>query len=256
MVLLSSLDRGVLTLTLNRPEKLNALNWDVLRALDTALSGVGSDADVRCVVVAGTGDRAFSAGADLNVDLVGAPDRAKEWIRLGHRVFDRLATIPQPVVAALRGYVLGGGLEMAMACDFRIAAEDVRLGLPEVSRGWTPGWGGLRRLGAIVGPARARELAFLGGPVDAATALQWGLVTRVVPATELAHETSELAARLADLSPHAVGRAKAALVVPGLVIADELVEEDAATLASFVSTPGYRAAVEAFLNRRRAGVGR
>lgn len=252
MVLNVGRERGVATLTLNRPEKLNALNWELLDALQQTLDTTAGDPTVRCVVLVGAGERAFSAGADLRELRDLTLETAREWARRGHRLFNRLAMLPQPVVAAIRGYALGGGMEMVLACDLRIAAEDARLGLPEVSRGWLPAWGGLRRLPAIVGAARAREVALLGEPVDAATALAWGLVQRVVPSGRLAEETAALAERLSGLSPGAVRRAKAALAVPGLVVDERTIDEDADLMAGFVAAPGYREQIEAFLSRRRS----
>lgn len=251
MVLTTGREGSVATLTLNRPDRLNALNWELLRALDEVTSALGQDQSVRCVLLSGAGERAFSAGADLRAGLEFTAGTAREWIRLGHRVFNRLVVLPQPVVAAIRGYALGGGLELALACDFRVAAEDARLAQPEVSRGWLPGWGGLWRLAAIVGPARAREMVLLGEPLGAEMALAWGLVHRVVPPVLLTAEAMALAQRLAGLSPDAVRVAKAVLATPGLVIGEAAIAEDAETLAAFVAGPHYRAEIEAFLNRRK-----
>lgn len=250
MVLVQERAAGVVTLTLNRPEKLNALNWDVLRALEDTLAACAADPEVRCVVLVGAGERAFSAGADLQAVAALTPETAREWIRLGHRVCNRLASLPQPVVAALRGYCLGGGLELALACDFRIAADDARLGLPEVSHGWVPGWGGARRLATLAGPARARLLALLAEPVSAQVAELWGLVHRVVPPETLLREATAFAERLAGYSPEAVRQVKATLLVRGLVLDEAAIEADAAALAAFVAGPRLRETIEAFLHRR------
>jgi enoyl-CoA hydratase len=251
MVLVQERTAGIVTLTLHRPEKLNALSWELLHALEDAVRACAADPAVRCVLLTGAGERAFSAGADLEAVAALTPESAREWIRLGHRICNGLVSLPQPVIAALRGYCLGGGLELAVACDFRIAAEDARLGLPEVSRGWTPGWGGARRLATLVGPARARQLALVAEPVSAQVAEAWGLVHRVVPPERLLSEATALAQRLAGFAPAAVREVKAALQVPGLVLDEAAIEADAATLAAFVADPQLREAIEAFLQRRR-----
>lgn len=180
------------------------------------------------------------------------PTTAAEWVSLGHRLLNRLAALPQPVVAAVHGYALGGGLELALACDFRLLADDAQLGLPEVTRGWTAGWGGPQRLQALVGPSRARDLALLGEPIDAVTAQAWGLGRRVdTPA--LADEARSLARRLAQWDVDAVRRTKAMLLTPALVIDEAAVRRDAQDPASFVRGPLFRTAIAEFLARQGSG---
>lgn len=180
-------ERGeVMGVTLNRPEALNALDWATLEGLGRALDTAERDPDVRCLVVEGAGTRAFSAGADLRTVAGLTPESAAEWIRVGHHLFNRLVRSRVPSIAAIRGYVLGGGLELALACDLRVATEGARVGLPEVSRGWLPGWGGVQRMRAIAGPARARQVALVGQPLAADEALSSGLVHRVVADDSLA----------------------------------------------------------------------
>jgi enoyl-CoA hydratase len=254
----SQLEDGVLTLTLNRPEKRNALDWATLRALEGALAEAAGEDGVRCVVLRGAGERAFCAGADLRAVMELTPETARRWVETGHRVLNTLVALPQPVIAAVRGYALGGGLELALACDIRVLGDDARLGLPEVTRGWTPGWGGPRRLRAIVGPARAAELALIGEPIDAPTARAWGLAQRVVPAGALDERVAELAALLAGRDRDAVRAVKTLLVrgdAPGdgpLLIGEAEIRRDADDLAAFVRGPAFRAAIERFLAGRPA----
>jgi enoyl-CoA hydratase len=204
-----SLDDRVATITLNRPEKLNALTLAMLADLNAACDTIDADPDVRVVIVTGAGPKAFSAGADVVAWSALSPlEMWRTWTRTGQRVLDRLESIRQPTIAALNGVAFGGGLELALACDLRIAADHVRLGAPEVGIGTVPGWGMTTRLATVVGPARAKQMILTGSPIDAADAAAWGLVSEVVPAAELAARAGELAARIAAQAPVAVQTAK------------------------------------------------
>ena len=200
---------AVLTLTLHRPAKLNAIDPPMLRRLDEVLAGIEQDRDVRVVVVTGAGPRSFSVGADVQAWAALEPlDMWRDWIREGHRVFDRLAALRQPTIAALNGYAFGGGLELALACDIRLAAEGIELALPEVKLGTVPGWGGTRRLPELVGTSRAKQLALTGVRVDAETAERWGLVNEILPPADLLPLAHALAAAIAANAPVAVQLAK------------------------------------------------
>ena len=207
--LLVSRDGPVATITLNRPEKLNALTLPMLAALDDELLAIDDDAAVRVVVIKGSGAKAFSAGADVVAWSSLAPlDMWRTWTRTGHRVMERLESLRQPTIAALNGIAYGGGLELALACDLRIAADHVKLGAPEVGIATVPGWGMTTRLATVVGPARAKQMILTGLPVDAERAADWGLVSEVVPAADLDAATDDLAARIAAQAPVAVQVAK------------------------------------------------
>jgi enoyl-CoA hydratase len=207
--ILVSLGGPVATITLNRPEKLNALTLSMLSALDQALLTIDADADVRVVVINASGAKAFSAGADVVAWSSLTPlEMWRTWTRAGHRVMDRLESLRQPTIAALNGIAYGGGLELALACDLRIAAEHARLGAPEVGIATVPGWGMTARLAAVVGPARAKQMILTGLPIDAAQAAAWGLVSEVVPADALDATVSRLASRIAAQAPVAVQVAK------------------------------------------------
>ena len=204
-----SLDGPVATITLNRPEKLNALTLPMLSALDEALLAIDADPDVRVVVIKGSGPKAFSAGADVVAWSSLAPlDMWRTWTRTGHRVMERLESLRQPTIAALNGIAYGGGLELALACDLRLAADHVKLAAPEVGIATVPGWGMTTRLATIVGPARAKQMILTGLPIDAERAAAWGLVSEVVPAADLDAATDDLAARIAAQAPVAVQVAK------------------------------------------------
>lgn len=210
--ILLNIEAPLATLTLNRPDKLNALSPDMLAALEPALDMIEARRDVYAVIVTGAGERAFCVGADIQAWGALEPlDMWRQWIRDGHRVFDRLARLRQPTIAALNGYTLGGGLELALACDMRIAAEGVQLGQPEVAIGTIPGWGGTQRLPRLIGVGRAKQMIFSGARIDAAAAERWGLVNEVVPAEQLLHRARELAGQIAGNAPLAVQFAKQAV---------------------------------------------
>ena len=231
---------GVATLTLNRPAVLNALDDATYRALDAALEDLEAREDIRALVVTGAGERAFSAGADLTYMRALNGETRQEFILLSYRVTNRLAYFPRPSIAALRGYALGGGFELAMACDLRVAGSDAQFGLPEITLGSVPGSGGVQRLPLLVGPTRAKELVLTGRRLPAEEALAWGLVNRVVPPDQVLSVACELARTIAGHNPVAVEHAKMALQVGRL--SDFGLEARYHSLTSWVcqQTPHYR----------------
>jgi enoyl-CoA hydratase len=203
------IDGAVATITLDRAEKLNALTMAMLEGLEAACATIDADESVRAVIVASASDRSFCAGADIvEWAPLGALGMWGRWIRDGHRAFDRLARLRQPTIAAIGGIAFGGGLELALACDLRIAAAGARFAFPEVTIGAVPGWAGSQRLPRVVGAGRAKQMILAGEPVDAATAATWGLVNEVVPADRLATRALELARRIAENAPSAVQASK------------------------------------------------
>src|SRR6184192_2143065 len=201
---------AVATLTLDRPKALNALDAATLRELARAIRELRRDGGVRALVVTGAGDKAFSAGADIAA--MSAAD-GHAYSRLGHEVLARLEALAIPVVAAVNGVALGGGLELALACDLILASEKARLGQPEINLGLIPGFGGTQRLVRRIGQTRARELIYLGHMIPADEALLLGLVNRVVPHERLAEEAAKLAAELAAKAPVALAQAKRATAI-------------------------------------------
>jgi enoyl-CoA hydratase len=204
---------GVATLTLDRPRVLNALDAPALHALAAAVATLAEAADVRAVVVTGAGEKAFSAGADIAAMAAMSPEAGHAYARLGHAVMAAIEALPVPVVGALNGVALGGGLELALACDLLVASERARLGQPEIDLGLLPGFGGTQRLVRRIGQARARELVYLGQPLSAADAHRLGLVARVVPPDRVRAEAAALAAALAAKPPLALRQAKRATAV-------------------------------------------
>jgi len=196
---------------LDRPEKLNAINAVMLQELSEALNKIEKNLKVRCVIITGEGKRAFSAGADITELHKLTQETAAELSRKGQQVFSQVETLSKPVVAAINGYALGGGLALALACDFRIASIDAELGSPEIKLGIIPAWGGTQRLAKIVGVAEAKRLVMLGDRVKAKEALKMGLVNKVVPPNKLEAEAEALAQRLCEYPPAALKSAKYAI---------------------------------------------
>jgi enoyl-CoA hydratase len=201
-------EEGVATVLVERPDAMNALDVATLTELRERLHEQRDDAAVRAVVLTGAGDRAFIAGADIKYMSGLGSDGAKEWGALGHDVATLLETMPKPTIAAINGFALGGGCELALACDFRYASSSAKLGQPEINLGIIPGWGGTQRLARVCGIGFAKELILTGRVVDADEALQRGLVNALHdPVLESALETARL---LASKSPLALAAAKAA----------------------------------------------
>lgn len=202
----------VATICLDRPAKHNALTPEMLEQLEQLLIGVDAQRSVRAVVVTGAGDRSFCAGADIRRFKALPPlDMWAQWTRRGHRVFGHLAGLRQPTIAAVSGNAYGGGLELALACDLRIVADDATLGLTETGIGTLPGWGGTGRLRDLIGAGRAKEMIFTGEPLTADRALAWGLANQLAPRAEVIKTARALAARIAGRAPVAVQMAKQAI---------------------------------------------
>jgi enoyl-CoA hydratase len=197
-------------LTLNRPEARNALDGGVLRLLERACASA-ADAGVRAVVVTGAGERAICAGADIRHMRSLPSDAGRHWARVGHEAFQHLEDLPKPVIAAINGVALGGGCELALACDFRIMADSASIGQPEIKIGLIPGWGGTQRLPRLLGPTLAKELVLTGRLLTAAEALHGGLINQVAPAAEVLSRALDFAAQFATLPPVAVAAAKRAM---------------------------------------------
>lgn len=198
-------------LTINRPQVLNALNEETLRELEAALDEIAADREIRVVIITGAGEKAFVAGADIAFMQNLTPLEAKRFARLGQTVFSKIENLPQPVIAAINGYALGGGCELAMACDIRVASTRAKLGQPEVNLGLIPGFGGTQRLTRLVNPGIAKEILFTADTYDAEAAKQMGLVNHVVPPEELMQFCKDMAARIAAKGPVAVQLCKEAV---------------------------------------------
>ena len=198
----------VAVLTLNRPEALNALSVDMLDDLDDLLDAIEDEASLRAVVLTGAGEKAFTAGADIAHMKTASALEARAYAQRGHAITGRLESFPKPVIAAVNGYALGGGCELALACDLRLAGERARFGLPEVNLGILPGWGGTQRLARATSPGFAKEIIFTARMVKPDEALQRGLVNAVHPDDELLDKAVELGETIATKPPWAIAAAK------------------------------------------------
>ena len=202
---------GICTTKINRPDKLNAMNMDVAKELVTIFENLGRDDSVKVIILTGEGDKAFSAGADIEYMSKISPDESEEYAKLGQLVTATVENVKQPTIAAINGFALGGGCELAMSCDIRIAADTAKMGQPEVTIGIPPGWGGTQRLMRIVGIAKAKELVYTGKMIKADEALTIGLVNQVVELSSLMDETMKMAKTIAANSAIAVRMSKAAI---------------------------------------------
>ncbi len=250
--LLIERDGAVAIVTFNRPRVLNALNAQTLTELSAVMAELKGDAGVRAVVLTGAGEKSFVAGADINELAVLSPVEGKEHARHGQQIFDGIEHLGKPVIAAINGFALGGGCELAMACTIRIAADTARFGQPEINLGLIPGYGGSQRLPRLVGKGVALEILLTGDMVSAQRAYEIGLVNRVVPAAELMVEAKKLAQSLASKAPIAV-RYILDAVHQGMdapFAVGELLETS--LFGTIASSADMREGTRAFLEKRKA----
>ncbi|MBA3439926.1 MAG: enoyl-CoA hydratase/isomerase family protein [Pyrinomonadaceae bacterium] len=243
--------RGLVALiTINRPEKRNALNIQTREEGAAALEELREDDSVRVVVFTGAGERAFVAGADIG-EFAGRTAITQRDVMLGRSIFTAIDTFPKPVIAMVNGYCLGGGCELALACDLRIASDTAVFGQPEINLGIIPGGGGTQRLTRLIGEGKAMEMILTGDSVDAQTALALGLVNMVVPFAELEAKTMELANRIAEKSPVALRLAKEAVKTASRSNLDEGLRREVDLFALCFSSEDKDEGVRAFLEKRK-----
>ncbi|NUS59458.1 MAG: enoyl-CoA hydratase [Lysobacter sp.] len=245
-------DRGaVRVITVNRPDKLNALNAATLDALHEAFREAAADPAVRVVVLTGSGPKAFVAGADISEMNALTPVEGRDFSQRGTRMMRFVETMPKPVIAMVNGFALGGGLELAMCCHLRIASDNAKVGQPEINLGLIPGFGGTQRLLRLAGRAATLELCLAGAPIDAARAMQLGIVNRVVPAAELEAQVMALAEQLANAAPLALRGILDCINVGGECGIEEGLEYESAQFGLMFSTQDMREGTSAFLERRK-----
>jgi enoyl-CoA hydratase len=240
----------VALLTINRPEKRNALDAATRARFLDLLDVLRTNPEVRVVVITGAGDKAFIAGADIS-EFEGRTPMDQFRVMAGRTIFEAVDAFPKPVIAALNGFALGGGCELAMACDFRIAADNARLGQPEVNLGILPGGGGTQRLPRLVGTGTALKLLFTGELIDAAEALRIGLVDEVVPAAQLRDRVMALAGIIAEKSPIALQLIKEAVRAAVRLPLDEGLRQETALFGLAFSSEDKQEGVKAFLEKRK-----
>lgn len=206
--ILVAIDNGIGQVTINRPSKLNALNKATIQELHDAFESLENNTEVRVIIVTGEGEKAFVAGADISEFAEFSVEEGAQLAAQGQELlFDFVEKLKTPVIAAVNGFALGGGLELAMSCHFRVASDNAKMGLPEVSLGVIPGYGGTQRLPQLVGKGRAMEMIMTAGMIDAETAKSYGLVNHVVPQAELLEFTKGIASKIMRNSPSAIGKA-------------------------------------------------
>ncbi|NCI45592.1 enoyl-CoA hydratase/isomerase family protein [Sediminibacterium soli] len=249
--LLTSLEKGIFTITINRPDKLNALNKQVFADLNAALDEVYRNAAIKSVIITGAGPKSFVAGADIAEFGDLDKEQAMDLARNGQDTFFRIERSPKPIVACVNGFALGGGCELAMSCHFRIASDNARFGQPEVNLGLIPGYGGTQRLVQLVGKGRAMELLMSAAMIDAATALQYGLVNHVVTAEELLPKAIGILDTINGKAPIAVGKC----IEAANAVFDETkngYETEVHAFGACFGTADRKEGTTAFLEKRKA----
>ena len=245
-------EQSIATVSLNRPDKLNALNAQMVEELAKLFEALDSDPTVHVVILTGSGDKAFAAGADIAAMVDMSTAEAKLFADAGHALGARMEAAHFPVLGAVNGFALGGGCEIALACDFLYASDKAKFGQPEVNLGVIPGFGGTQRLARRVGIARARELCLTGDVIDAETALRIGLINAVVPHAELLPRVREVAAKIAAKGPLAITQCKRVLLRGADVPLTTACELEAQAFASLFGTHDEREGMRAFLEKRKA----
>lgn len=243
---------GVAVLTINRPKVLNALNAATLDEIEAAVDEVAGDAAVRALVITGTGEKAFVAGADINeIRALPSPQAGVEMSRRGQRLFFKIERLAKPVVMAVNGFALGGGCELLLSGDIRLAADTAKIGLPEINLGIFPGYGGTQRLSRLVGKGAAKLMVYTGDMIDAQEALRIGLVQRVLPAAELLAAAKTLAKQLAQKAPIALALAKRTIDDGIEVDLDRGCTMEAANFGILCATEDKAEGTTAFVEKRK-----
>ena len=248
-------DGAVSTLTIDRPKALNALSAQVLKELELALAEVKARPEARALIVTGGGEKAFVAGADISEMQAYSTTQALAFAEAGHRVFAALEALPLVTIAAVNGWALGGGLELALSCDLVYASEKAKLGVPEVTLAVIPGFGGTQRLTRLLGKARAKELVFTGDPVDAAKAKELGLVNDVVAPDQLLAKATEVAKKIASRGPLAIAQAKRVIEHGADLSLSAANELERQAFAGLFGSADQKEGMKAFLEKRAASFG-
>jgi enoyl-CoA hydratase len=246
--LLTSLENGIFTVTINRPDKLNAINKDVMSDLNTVVDEIESNPEIKAVIITGSGQKGFVAGADISEFLGLSGDEGRVLAKKGLGVFLKIEACSKPIIAAVNGFALGGGCELAMACHFRIASDNAKFGQPEVSLGLIPGYGGTQRLVQLIGKGRALELLMTGNMIDAQTALQYGLVNYVVPQEDLLHKTKSIVEVIITKAPLAISQC---ITAANAAYTTEGYQKESEGFGKCFETEDMKEGTTAFLEKRK-----
>lgn len=244
-------DNNIGIISMNRPQALNALNHETLSDLKTACHTLGEDPEVGVIIITGMGEKAFVAGADIKEMKDMTPMEARKFMHFGQSVFSAIDNLPKPTIAAVNGYALGGGCELALACDMILASDKAKFGLPEVTLGIHPGFGGTQRLPRLVGSAKAKELIFTGDMIDANEALRIGLVNKVVSQEELMGEAKTLAQKILKNGQIAIRLVKSAINAGLNVPLEKGLAYEAETQGLAFATEDKNEGLNAFLEKRK-----
>lgn len=246
--LLTALENNVFTVTINRPDKLNALNREVMNELNKVLDEIDSNDEIKAVILTGAGQKAFVAGADIGEFVGLGKEEGQALAKKGQDIFFRIENNRKPVVAAVNGFALGGGCELAMSCHFRIAGENAKFGQPEVNLGLIPGYGGTQRLVQLIGKGRALELLLTGNMVDAPTALQYGLVNQVVPPEELLNKASSILQTITAKAPLALSKC---ITAANAAYTEKGYQTEVKAFGDCFATEDMKEGTAAFLEKRK-----
>lgn len=249
--LLFAVEEGVAIITFNRPKALNAMNSETMKELYDAVIRCKNDETIKAIILTGSGEKAFVAGADISEMKDLRPKEALAFMELGHETLRALETLPKPSIAAVNGFALGGGTEISMACDMRFASETARFGQPEILIGLIPGWGGTQRLPRLVGMGRAKELIMGGEQIDAKRAYEIGLVNQVFPADQLLDAAKKFAKKLAGLPGFAIKMAKHSINYGYDLALDNANRLETECCAQCFSTDDQKEGMTAFLEKRK-----
>jgi enoyl-CoA hydratase len=247
--LLTALENHILTVTINRPDKLNAINKDVMNDLNDVLDEIEDNSDVKAVILTGAGQKGFVAGADITEFLGLSKEEGQGLAKKGQDIFFRIENNTKPIVAAVNGFALGGGCELAMACHFRIASENAKFGQPEVNLGLIPGYGGTQRLVHLIGKGRALELLLSGNMIDAQTALQYGLVNHVVPQEALLQKAADILMVIAAKAPVAIAKC---ITSANAAYTEHGYQTEVEAFGECFATEDMKEGTAAFLEKRKA----
>lgn len=246
--LATSLENGIFTVTVNRPDKMNALNREVMNDLESVVNEIENNAEIKAAIITGAGQKAFIAGADINEFVGLSKEEGMTLAKRGQAIFFKIENCSKPIVAAVNGFALGGGCELAMACHFRVASENAKFGQPEVNLGLIPGYGGTQRLTQLIGKGRSMELLMTGNMIDASIALEYGLVNHVVPQDDLLLKAKMILEQIRAKAPVAVAKC---ITAANAAYSSDGYQKEVDAFGECFNTNDMKEGTSAFLEKRK-----